>query len=233
MAKHGPLKPDGKDSRAPQIGPLPERTFSASPLPLGDSASTLSKATVAANGQLRVPGGRSATQARVGPDAPFLRRRVWDADTRVAVIGAGIGGLAAAMHLKRLGYRHVEVLEKDAAVGGMCRGVEVGGRWYDLGGQFLARGASPTVTRLAAELGADWEELGDVFGGVVELETGGGVRAFEAPLRQAVKARQVLRFLNEVSKRLILPGASSFAASLVRRLSELSRDDVLIDAPIF
>ena len=43
---------------------------------------------------------------------------------KIAVIGAGISGLAAAHHLKKLGYGDVTVFEKEGAVGGKVLSVE-------------------------------------------------------------------------------------------------------------
>lgn len=50
----------------------------------------------------------------------------------VVVVGAGIGGLSAAIELAARGY-HVTVVEKAAAVGGKMRTVEVAGRLIDAG----------------------------------------------------------------------------------------------------
>jgi 1-hydroxycarotenoid 3,4-desaturase len=54
------------------------------------------------------------------------------AQRHVAVIGAGLGGLAAALDLARLGHA-VTVLERAAAPGGKMREVEAGGRRIDSG----------------------------------------------------------------------------------------------------
>src|ERR1700739_4870666 len=40
---------------------------------------------------------------------------------RIAVIGAGLGGIAAVIELKRAGYEDIVVLEKAADVGGVWR----------------------------------------------------------------------------------------------------------------
>ena len=50
----------------------------------------------------------------------------------VIVVGAGIGGLAAAVALAAQG-RRVQVIERDAAPGGKLRPVQVGGQWLDAG----------------------------------------------------------------------------------------------------
>lgn len=47
--------------------------------------------------------------------------------TRIAIVGAGPGGLSAAYALSRLGYRNVTVLEKSQSAGGMCESVDIEG----------------------------------------------------------------------------------------------------------
>lgn len=56
---------------------------------------------------------------------------------RVCVIGAGAGGLAAAYHLSRRGYRRVTVLESAARVGGLCDSFTADNRGFDLGGNYV------------------------------------------------------------------------------------------------
>jgi 1-hydroxycarotenoid 3,4-desaturase len=51
---------------------------------------------------------------------------------RVVVVGAGVGGLAAALDLAARGFE-VSVLERAAAVGGKMRQVAAGGAWIDAG----------------------------------------------------------------------------------------------------
>jgi len=59
-------------------------------------------------------------------------------DTRIAIVGAGPGGLSAAWHLEQKGYRHVTVFERQAQVGGLCEAVSVGGLPYELGAVILS-----------------------------------------------------------------------------------------------
>ena len=70
---------------------------------------------------------------------------------RVCVIGAGASGLTAARELEKLGHR-VTVLERQGEVGGKCGSVQVGGRWYDLGGH-VCTARYVTLARMVAELG--------------------------------------------------------------------------------
>ncbi|MGI8439550.1 MAG: phytoene desaturase family protein [Thermoleophilaceae bacterium] len=55
---------------------------------------------------------------------------------RIAVIGAGVGGLAAAIRLAALGHR-VTVLEQAGMPGGKCGRVELGGHRFDSGPSLL------------------------------------------------------------------------------------------------
>ncbi|MGI8595849.1 MAG: phytoene desaturase family protein [Thermoleophilaceae bacterium] len=67
---------------------------------------------------------------------------------RIAVLGAGVGGLAAGARLAALGHR-VTVLEQAAAPGGKCGRVEVGGYAFDSGPSLL------TMPWVLADLFAD------------------------------------------------------------------------------
>lgn len=55
---------------------------------------------------------------------------------RVVIIGAGIGGLAAAIHLARKKYK-VIVLEKNSSAGGRCDQIIKNGHKFDIGPTFL------------------------------------------------------------------------------------------------
>jgi phytoene desaturase len=86
----------------------------------------------------RAPGGRSA---------------------RVALIGAGIGGLAAAIRLRVLGC-DVTVYEKEATVGGRCNVLRDGGYQFDVGPSLLLM---PDVFReLFAFAGDDFDRRVDL-----------------------------------------------------------------------
>ena len=51
---------------------------------------------------------------------------------RVLVIGAGIGGLSAAIRLQNAGYQ-VEIYEKNAVPGGKMHRLEFDGHSFDVG----------------------------------------------------------------------------------------------------
>lgn len=55
---------------------------------------------------------------------------------RIAIVGAGPSGLAAAEALKQLGYKNVTVFEKEKKVGGKCSTVVLEGRPYEMGAVF-------------------------------------------------------------------------------------------------
>lgn len=58
---------------------------------------------------------------------------------RVAVVGGGVSGLAAAFHLERAGYR-VELIEREATLGGRFGVGRLGDRDVMLGGKNIGRG---------------------------------------------------------------------------------------------
>src|SRR5512139_3289328 len=68
----------------------------------------------------------------------------------VIVIGAGIGGLTAAIHLARAGF-HVTVLEKNARPGGRCDRLDREGHHFDTG---------PTLFLLPLLYEAEFRALG-------------------------------------------------------------------------
>ncbi len=78
---------------------------------------------------------------------------------RAVVIGAGIGGLAAALELARHGYQ-VDVLEKAAAAGGKLRQVSVAGRQLDAG---------PTVFTMRWVFDALFEAAGSTLAAHVKV----------------------------------------------------------------
>ncbi|MCU0663604.1 MAG: FAD-dependent oxidoreductase [Myxococcota bacterium] len=54
-------------------------------------------------------------------------------DQRIAVVGAGAAGLTAAQELKKRGYQHTTVFEKEEAVGGKVSTYFLDGKPYELG----------------------------------------------------------------------------------------------------
>lgn len=54
-------------------------------------------------------------------------------DLRVAIIGAGMSGLTAGHYLKKAGFDHVTIFEKEAEIGGKVLSRKLDGALYDLG----------------------------------------------------------------------------------------------------
>lgn len=73
--------------------------------------------------------------------------------TRICIIGAGPGGLMAALTLRRLGYNNITVLNQDTRhIGGQCHTVMQDELACDTGAVFVL-GNYPTVERLARQAG--------------------------------------------------------------------------------
>jgi hypothetical protein len=56
---------------------------------------------------------------------------------RIAIVGAGPGGLSTAYYLKQNGYTNVLVLEKLGRVGGLCHTITADGHSFDLGANYV------------------------------------------------------------------------------------------------
>ncbi|KAJ0965094.1 hypothetical protein J5N97_026232 [Dioscorea zingiberensis] len=93
-------------------------------------------------------------------------------ETKIAIVGAGPSGLSAAYALAKLGYLNVTVFERYHAVAGMCESVDIEGRIYDLGGQVTAANSAPTISYLAKELGAEFEEMDSHKLALIDRQTG-------------------------------------------------------------
>ena len=137
-------------------------------------------------------------------------RTVSGPTTRVAVVGAGLGGLACALHLAGQG-REVTVLERDPQPGGRCGRRDVAGYAFDTGPTVL------TMPELIAEVfDAVGEEAGDWLS-LVRLDPayrawfpdGSSLDVIADPARMAVEVARVcggreadgyLRFVEHASR---------------------------------
>ncbi|KAL0284761.1 UNVERIFIED_CONTAM: Tuberculostearic acid methyltransferase UfaA1 [Sesamum calycinum] len=90
---------------------------------------------------------------------------------RVAVVGGGVSGLAAAYVLAKDGVE-VVVYEKEDALGGRAKTVDIGGTLLDLGFTVYSRVMHPETTELLENLGVDRELCDMSFS--VSLDEGQG-----------------------------------------------------------
>lgn len=75
--------------------------------------------------------------------------------SHLVIVGAGVGGLAAAIRLRSQGHE-VTVLEKNATPGGRCNRLQGGGFTFDSGPTLLLM--PDVVQELFASSGADWRD---------------------------------------------------------------------------
>ena len=71
-------------------------------------------------------------------------------DRRICIVGAGAAGIAAAVTLRSLGYRHLTILERGERVGGKCWTIVEDGRALDLAAVYVLPNY-PTVRRFARQ----------------------------------------------------------------------------------
>jgi len=105
--------------------------------------------------------------------------------TKVAVVGAGVAGLAAAWRLRRRGVDDVAVLELEDVVGGTSRGGRApAGPSYPWGAHYLPLpfGDQPALVALLREVGAvaGVDEAGDPIGDEARLVRDPKERLFHA-----------------------------------------------------
>ncbi len=149
---------------------------------------------------------------------------------RIAIIGAGPAGLAAAVRLRDRGYQDVTVFERADRVGGKVFSVEIDGAHYDLGAVLVSPGYLRTLA-LAKRYGVP---LSPRLGrrAVVDLTTGRWMDIIEA-LASRHSAHEYMaaitrayRYINRYRKFFDTPG---FAFTGCPQLEDLRQD---IAAPL-
>jgi monoamine oxidase len=169
---------------------------------------------------LDTPEALSAAGARV--------RSVRRAD--VAVVGAGVSGLVAALRLTQAG-KSVVVLEARDRVGGRTLSVPVGRATFDLGGQWIGPGQT-RVEALAKELGVETFHTHDRGKKLLVLNQ--GVRTY----RGTIPRLSVLELLalgrayvrTEIASRRVSV-AAPWEAKSARELDAMSVEDLLGPLP--
>lgn len=77
---------------------------------------------------------------------------------RILILGAGAGGLSAALFLRKRGFTNVTLFEKRDRIGGMCCTVTQGDRSLDLGATFVTP-AYREILRMARQAAAKLERI--------------------------------------------------------------------------
>lgn len=89
------------------------------------------------NGRFIGPSSRLTPAGRTYDGSPVGKTPSEPA--RVAILGGGIAGVAAAAELTRRGSVRVEIFEKEARLGGLQHSLPIGGVEYDIGAFFFDR----------------------------------------------------------------------------------------------
>jgi glycine/D-amino acid oxidase-like deaminating enzyme len=76
--------------------------------------------------------------ARLLGRLPESRRR-FPANSRIAIVGAGISGMTAASSLIKKGYRRITLFEASDRIGGKVESVQIDGQWVELGAAWVLR----------------------------------------------------------------------------------------------
>jgi hypothetical protein len=127
---------------------------------------------------------------------------------RIAIIGAGPGGLTAAHYLKKRGYQNITVFEKLNRVGGKCLSFEYKGKNYDLGFHEMAAGYTEVI-ELAKEVGVPtqannslliYDRFRNDFSKVVEASVKAGYSPFSIMIAVFKYAWLLLTKYRNISK---------------------------------
>ena len=144
------------------------------------------------------------------------------ATQRIAILGAGPSGLCAALALKKKGYEHVTVFEKESRIGGKSYTVEHEGVAYDLGSMTFSK--SDPISRVADEFGVRYEPITDTK---VYLTNGRYVHPVSYILKRSspFKLFRAYLALHRLMKetRLLEPGYRSYPEAFSKPFAEFIR----------
>lgn len=119
-------------------------------------------------------------------------------NSRIAVVGAGPGGLSAAWYLREAGFENTTVLERSGRVGGLARSITVDHRTFDLGANLITL-SYRQVKDVAAQVGA---RTYSEHGYTAMLREGD--RVSFRPIREAVlDGASLLRFSSAMARYVI------------------------------
>ena len=104
---------------------------------------------------------------------------------RIAIVGAGAAGMAAAYELRRRGYSDITIFDRRPRVGGKCLTQFIGGRPYEIGALIVAN-SYDNVLELLREANLGIEPLDPIR--VIDIEAPGSA----ARLSPAARARMLL-----------------------------------------
>lgn len=110
---------------------------------------------------------------------------------KIAIIGAGAGGLAAGHRLRQMGHEHVHLYEKAGRVGGKCSTIEIEGRTYEMGAVVVGVNTYPIVKQLISEFGCHLLPANRV--GLFEVEAGGALTGWPLALAFLKRGRPAVK----------------------------------------
>lgn len=150
---------------------------------------------------------------------------------RVAVVGAGWAGIAAAVHARRAGHE-VEVFEMAPQAGGRARTVHVSGHVLD-NGQHILIGAYRATLDLMAEIGADVPALLHRLPLALQYPDGRGLRLRKgAPVPAFVRAVLARHGWSWSERLSLLAAAASWALRRFQCAEHLSVSELCQKLPV-
>jgi hypothetical protein len=143
------------------------------------------------------------------PDLATPSRR----GARICIVGGGASGLTVARRLRRRGYRHITVLEREPRLGGKCCTIEHEGRAYELGAAALSFQYGDVAALL---LETRTRAVPVANGAFVDLERGRRCRLPLPSLGWQGLGRETLRMARELwrHRRIRRPGFADVSPEL-------------------